>query len=87
MARGSKPGERRGGRKPGTPNKVTATVREAMEQVFDGLGGAEAMLEWAKGNRGEFYKLWMRLLPVQINAQVQGRLTLEQLVNGEAPPA
>lgn len=25
--RGSKPGERRGGRKPGTPNKVTADVR------------------------------------------------------------
>ena len=26
--RGSKPGERRGGRKPGTPNKVTHEIRE-----------------------------------------------------------
>lgn len=32
MARGSKPGERRGGRKAGTPNKVTSQVRaEAMK--------------------------------------------------------
>lgn len=27
--RGSKPGERRGGRKAGTPNKATASIREA----------------------------------------------------------
>ena len=31
MPRGSKPGERRGGRKKGTPNKVTATLREAFQ--------------------------------------------------------
>lgn len=30
--RGSKPGERRGGRKPGTPNKVTADVRALAQQ-------------------------------------------------------
>lgn len=29
MARGSKPGERRGGRQKGTPNKATADVKEA----------------------------------------------------------
>lgn len=35
---GSKPGERRGGRKPGTPNKVTADVR-ALAQKY----GAKAL--------------------------------------------
>jgi hypothetical protein len=30
--RGSKPGERRGGRKKGTPNKATASIREAARQ-------------------------------------------------------
>lgn len=30
--RGSKPGERRGGRKAGTPNKVTADVRAAAQK-------------------------------------------------------
>lgn len=32
MPRGSAPGERRGGRKPGVPNKVGADVREAAAQ-------------------------------------------------------
>ena len=31
MPRGSKPGERRGGRKPGTPNKSTALVNAAFD--------------------------------------------------------
>jgi hypothetical protein len=31
VPRGSKPGERRGGRKPGTPNKVTVVVKEAAQ--------------------------------------------------------
>lgn len=40
---GSKPGERRGGRKPGTPNKVTADVR-ALAQEY----GAKAIAALAK---------------------------------------
>jgi hypothetical protein len=31
MSRGSKPGERRGGRQPGTPNKKTAIVNAAFD--------------------------------------------------------
>jgi hypothetical protein len=44
---GSKPGERRGGRQKGTPNKVTRTLREAILQALDeagGEGGAVAYL-------------------------------------------
>ena len=36
MPRGSKPGERRGGRKKGTPNKTTAEAREAFRMVYEG---------------------------------------------------
>lgn len=36
MPRGSKPGERRGGRKKGVPNKVTAEAREAFQMVYEG---------------------------------------------------
>lgn len=32
MPRGSKPGERRGGRQKGTPNKATADIREAAQE-------------------------------------------------------
>lgn len=35
MLRGSKPGERRGGRKPGVPNKATTNAREAFARLVD----------------------------------------------------
>jgi hypothetical protein len=35
MPRGSKPGERRGGRKKGTPNKATSEAREAFQLVYE----------------------------------------------------
>ena len=38
MAGGSKPGEHRGGRKKGTPNKITATTRERIEKDADPIG-------------------------------------------------
>lgn len=43
MARGSKPGERRGGRKRGTPNKATADVKAVAQQYT-----AEALEQLAK---------------------------------------
>lgn len=33
--RGSKPGERRGGRQPGTPNKATASIRDIAREYTD----------------------------------------------------
>lgn len=36
MPRGSKPGERRGGRKKGVPNKVTAEARDAFKAIYEG---------------------------------------------------
>lgn len=33
--RGSRPGEHRGGRKPGTPNKATASLKELARQYTD----------------------------------------------------
>jgi hypothetical protein len=37
MPRGSKPGERRGGRQPGTPNKKTALVNAAFDAATSNL--------------------------------------------------
>lgn len=39
MARGSRPGERRGGRKPGTPNKITADLKAMILGALDEAGG------------------------------------------------
>ena len=58
-----------GGRKPGTKNKRTETVKDALEQAFSGIGGAKALAEWAADNQTEFYKLWGKLLPRDINVE------------------
>ena len=65
MPRGCKPGERRGGRKKGTPNKTTANARAAFQMAFDGAGGVAALRDWAKANLTEFYRLYARLIPME----------------------
>jgi len=67
MARGAKPGERRGGRQKGTPNKATATVKEALVRAYTAIGSDEAFALWATTNQTEFYKLWGRMLPQEVS--------------------
>ena len=35
-----------GGRKTGTPNRIGATIRDSLIEVFDDLGGVEHMKAW-----------------------------------------
>lgn len=60
-----------GGRVAGTPNKRTAAAKEAIETVFSGLGGAEALETWARSdpdNLKAFYvQVWPKILPLQVN--------------------
>lgn len=67
-ARGSKPGERRGGRKAGTPNKVTADVRAAVAGIAERKADAvEGWLERvAKRNPGKALDLYLRLIEYHI---------------------
>ena len=53
MARGgSKPGERRGGRKKGVPNKRTAEVEAKLDALgVDPLEGLAELAKWAKEQR------------------------------------
>jgi hypothetical protein len=44
MPRGSKPGERRGGRKKGAPNKVTTDARTAISKIIE--GNADKVQGW-----------------------------------------
>lgn len=74
-------GKRFGGRQKGTPNKTTAKVKEAMELAFEGIGGVPALIEWAEDNQTEFYKLFVKLLPVQVDANVAGSIAVEHSVS------
>lgn len=69
-----------GGRQKGTPNKVTQSVKEALEETFERLGGVAVLAEWARDNQTEFYRLWSKILPREIAAKVEHRMTLEELV-------
>lgn len=59
------------GRPKGSPNKVSALVKENVLHVFDQMGGVRTMTEWAKENRTEFYKLYARLLPTEATINVR----------------
>jgi hypothetical protein len=70
-------GTKTGGRKMGTPNKLTASAREAIEQAFEGMGGTAAFTEWAKIHRTVFYtRIWPKLLPLQIAGGTETALTV-----------
>ena len=58
----------RGGSRKGRPNKFTASAKEAFQLAFDQLGGPRALGEWAKENQTEFYKLFARLIPVDVQS-------------------
>ena len=61
MARGAKTG----GRKSGTPNKLSGVAKDNIAAVFTRLGGTAAMAEWAADNKTQFYQLYAKLLPVE----------------------
>lgn len=65
-ARGSKPGERRGGRQKGTPNKLTRTVKQAVELAFEKVGGAEYLAKMAVEQPTAFMTLLGKVLPTQV---------------------
>ena len=58
------------GRQKGVPNKSTRAVKEALQEAFEGLGGVPSLIAWAKEEPTEFYKLWTKLLPAEVKAEV-----------------
>lgn len=72
-------GVKTGGRKKGTPNKLQRDVKESILDVFDMLGGVDAFHNWAVREKTEFYKLYGKLLPKDLNAKVEGALSVEVL--------
>lgn len=72
MRKGSLPGEYRGGRKKGAKNK-NGTAKANFLKVFDDLGGTKFMMAWAKENQTEFFKIYGRLIPAQVDIEANVR--------------
>lgn len=64
------------GRKPGVPNKTTKAAREAFQFAFDEIGGPHKLAEWAGDNLTEFYKLYGRLIPVEVQADMNASVAI-----------
>lgn len=64
------------GRPKGSVNKTTASVKAALLEAFEQRGGVPALVAWANEQPGEFYKLWGRLAPADVTADVTGGLVI-----------
>jgi hypothetical protein len=60
------------GRRKGVKNKVPGTAKENMIAVFTRLGGTAAMARWARRNQSDFYKLYAKLIPLQLSGDPDG---------------
>jgi len=61
-----RPGERVTGRQKGTVNKLTVSIREAIERAFDNLGGASYLEHVGKTDPRTFCALLSKLLPTKL---------------------
>ena len=59
-------GERTIGRAKGTPNQLTASIKEAIERAFDELGGTSYLVHVGRNDPRTFCSLLSRLLPTKL---------------------
>src|SRR4051812_31345868 len=63
-------GSRGPGRPKGSPNKLTRTIKEAIELAFDELGGAKYLKKMANEQPAAFMNLLGKVLPTQVEANI-----------------
>jgi hypothetical protein len=74
MARGPGKGKTNNpnGRPKGSTNKMSATVKEALLKTYDEIGGDARFALWAAGEPTEFYKLFAKMLPKEMEVAGAG---------------
>ena len=56
------------GRKKGTPNKATKTIREAWIEAFNLVNERIPLHEWGSQNPEKFYPLATKLIPIDVTS-------------------
>jgi hypothetical protein len=62
-----RPGERVTGRQKGTVNKLTVSIRDAIEHAFDELGGTDYLVHVGRSDPRTFCALLSKLLPTRLS--------------------
>lgn len=65
----------------GSQNKLTAELKDMIEGALQDVGGRKYLKEQAEKNPAAFMALIGKCLPKDVNASVQGNITL-QVVTG-----
>lgn len=75
--------QKTGGRVKGTPNKATKALKDMILASLDRAGGEEYLLRQAEANPTAYMTLVGKVLPMQVNADVNakivGRVTFKGL--------
>jgi hypothetical protein len=71
---GARPGA---GRKPGTPNKITADIRQAIMNALDRAGGEDYLLNLAQTDPRVFVTLLAKTVPTNVIADVSATVRHE----------
>ena len=69
--------QKTGGRKAGTPNKMTKTVKEMVLAALDDAGGKDYLLTQARDNPSAFLTLLGKVLPTQVTGADDGPIQTE----------
>lgn len=69
-------GKRGPGRPKGAENKLTRAVKDAVQDAFDEVGGADYLVQVAKEDHKTFCALLGRVIPTQVNAELSGKVEL-----------
>src|SRR5262245_359830 len=64
-------GRKTGGRRPGSPNRHTAALKDIILQALAVVGGADYLVEQARKHPGQFMALLGRVLPLQVKQDGQ----------------
>ncbi len=70
------------GRPKGAKNKYS-NFKDSLYEAFKKLGGTKFLVEWANENPTPFFMIMGKLLPKQIEADVNVRRSVEEVSNDE----
>lgn len=79
------------GRKAGSLNKITKTIKQAIEEAFKEVGGADYLVKQAKENPQAFMTLLGKIIPAQVQTEISNpdgslKPTIVQIVAANPKP-